>query len=41
MEIPGGSVGLGFGIVTAVARVAVVRWVQSLAWNFPMPQAGP
>ena len=36
-EFPGGSVGLGSSIVTAVAQAQV----QSLAWELPMPQAQP
>ena len=34
-EFPGGSVGQGSGTVTAVARVASVAWVQSLARELP------
>ena len=35
-EFPGGLVGLGSSIITAVAQVSTVAWVQSLARNFHM-----
>ena len=33
LEFPGGSAGYGSGVVTAVAQVAGVVWVRSLAWE--------
>ena len=34
-ELPGGPVGWGSGVVSAVARVAAVVWIHSLARELP------
>ena len=33
LEFPGGSVGYGPGVVTVVAWVTTLEWVQSLCWK--------
>ena len=33
MEFPGGPVGEGLGVVTALAPVAAMAWVRPLAWE--------
>ena len=35
MELPCGTVGSVFVIVTAVARIAAMAQIQSLAWELP------
>ena len=36
MEYTCGSVGYGFGVVTAGALVTAVVWIQSLTWELPL-----